>query len=205
MSGYHLPHYFWDLLDWFLANHFLQALFAKLYYGQRLFLCSWAIVTGEHFITKWWHSVKYPGAWTNASTTSWQWVSWVHLAQQPPTDVNPKFVNGAMVAHVLTFFNTLGALLTKFPLKPQEGWWLGRNFSRHQWAGWAMTWSLCLAWMVPAAPPMLSTKAKSTAGVKLDTNAWGSGIHSVFPGVPADLPYDQNVSIHIPVPCFLLL
>lgn len=138
MSGYHLPHYFWDLLDWFIENHFLQALFAKLYYGQRLFLCLWAIVTREHFITKWWHSVKYPGAWTNASTTSWQWVSWVHLAQQPPTDVNPKLVNGAIVAHVLTSFNTLGALLTKIPVKPQEyisgqaEQWLG-HFAQSGW------------------------------------------------------------------------
>lgn len=147
MSGYHLPHYFWDLLDWFVANHFLQALFAKLYYGQRLFLCSWAIVTGEHFITKWWHSVKYPGAWTNASTTSWQWVSWVHLAQQPPTDVSPKFVNGAIVAHVLTFVNTLDALLTKIPLKPQEyisgqaEQWLG-HFA---WPGWFLLLLPCWA------------------------------------------------------------
>lgn len=118
----------------------------------------------------------------------------MHLAQQPPTDVKPKFVNGATVVHVLTFINTLGALLTKIPLKPEE-----------YISGQAEPWSLCLAWMVPAAPPVLSTEAQSAAGVKLDTNASGSGVHSVFPADPADLSYDQNVSIHIPVSCFLLL
>ena len=207
MSGDHLSHYFWDLLDWFLANHFLQALFAKLYYGQRLFLCSSAIVTGERFITKWWHSVKYPGAWANASTTSWQWDGWVHLTWQPPTDVNLKICQRRNSSPCSDILQHVGCSADKkpIPLKPQEGWWLRKNLSRDKWAGWAMSWSLCLACVVPAAPPTLSTKAQGTGGVKQGTNPWGSGVRSAFPGLPAGLPYDQNASIHIPVPCFLLL
>lgn len=206
MSGYHLSRYFWDLLDWFLANHFLPALFAKLYYGQRLFLCSWAIVTGERFITKWWHSVKYPGAWASVSTTSWRWDGWVHLTQQPLTDVNLKICQGRNSSPCSDILRHLGRSADEkpIPLKPQEGWWLRKNFSRDRVGRLSNDLVTLPGLDCSCCFSRGSSKAQSTAAGNQGTNPWGSGVRSLLPGLPADLPYDQNVPIRIPVPCFLL-